>query len=221
MSDFLPDHHPTKFLDSHFLNPDRSNLEALRNLGYAFVDLIVDSVLDTQTQPFVADHSPFDINIPEHGTEIVDLLAEVRSQILPRTVNFQNPRYMGHMDSIPSIITIWADALVSAINNNMLSYELAPIFTQMEAQLMQWFGNLFGMGTDCFGTLTAGGSLANISAMLVARNWKSPQSKTLGNYGHNSQQLVAFVSEAAHTSFEKAMNVVGLGKENLVRVPTN
>ena len=221
MSDFPPDHHETKFLDSHFLNPDRSNLEALRKLGYDFVDLIVDSVLDTQTQPFVADQSPFDINIPEQGTEILDLLMEVRSQILPRTVNFQNPRYMGHMDSIPTMITIWADALVSAINNNMLSYELAPIFTEMEVQLMQWFGNLFGMGTNCFGTLTAGGSLANISAMLVARNWKLPESKALGNYEPNSQQLVAFVSEAAHTSFEKAMNVTGLGKENLVRVSTN
>ncbi len=204
-------------LDSHFLNPDRSNLEAIRKLGYAFVDAIVDSVLDTQNQPFVKDNSPFDINIPECGNELLDVLEEVRSQILPRTVNFQNPRYMGHMDSVPAVITIWADALVSAINNNMLSYELAPVFTQMEAQLMQWFGNLFGMGTDCFGTLTAGGSLANISALLLARNWKQPQSKILGS----SNKLVAFVSDAAHTSFEKAMNVIGVGKENLVRVSTN
>jgi glutamate/tyrosine decarboxylase-like PLP-dependent enzyme len=124
---------------------------------------------------------------------------------------------MGHMDSVPTAITIWADALVSAINNNMLSYELAPVFTEMEAQLMQWFGNIFGMGTNCFGTLTAGGSLANITGLLLARNWKQPQSKKTGN----SSDLVAFVSDAAHTSFEKAMNVIGVGKENLVRVPTN
>ncbi len=213
----MPDSQKNLFLDSHFLNPDRSNLEDIRKLGYAFIDLIVDSVLDTQNQPFVKDESAFDILIPEQGQDLQELLAEVRSQILPRTVNFQNPRYMGHMDSVPSAITIWADALVSAINNNMLSYELAPVFTEMEAQLMQWFGNLFGMGTDCFGTLTAGGSLANISGLLLARNWKKPQSKALGD----SSNLVAFVSDAAHTSFEKAMNVIGVGKENLVRVPTN
>jgi glutamate/tyrosine decarboxylase-like PLP-dependent enzyme len=208
---------PDFSLDSHFLNPDRSNLEAMRKLGYAFVDTIVDSVLNTQHQPFVKDDSLFKLDIPEQGNELLDVLAEVRSQILPRTVNFQNPRYMGHMDSVPIAITIWADALVSAINNNMLSYELAPVFTQMEAQLMQWFGNLFGMGTDCFGTLTAGGSLANISALLLARNWKQPQSRALGS----TNKLVAFVSDAAHTSFEKAMNVIGVGKENLVRVSTN
>jgi glutamate/tyrosine decarboxylase-like PLP-dependent enzyme len=213
----MPDSRKNLFLDSHFLNPDRSNLEDIRKLGYAFIDLIVDSVLDTQNQPFVKDESAFDILIPEHGQDLQELLAEVRSQILPRTVNFQNPCYMGHMDSVPSAITIWADALVSAINNNMLSYELAPVFTEMEAQLMQWFGNLFGMGNDCFGTLTAGGSLANISGLLLARNWKKPQSKVLDD----SSNLVAFVSDAAHTSFEKAMNVIGVGKENLVRVPTN
>ncbi len=217
MSDFPPDFLPQNFLDSHFLNPDRSNIEEIRRLGYTFVDLIVDSVLDTQNQAFVQDASSFKIDIPEHGDKLSNLLAEVRSQILPRTVNFQNPRYMGHMDSVPTVITIWADALVSAINNNMLSYELSPVFTQIEAQLMQWFGNLFGMGTDCFGTLTAGGSLANISALLLARNWKQPPSKRLGV----SNNLVAFVSEAAHTSFEKAMNVIGVGKENLVRVLTN
>lgn len=133
---------PNFDLDSHFLNPDRSNLEAIRKLGYAFVDVIVDSVLDTQNQPFVKDDSLFEIDISEQGSELGELLAEVRSQILPRTVNFQNPRYVGHMDSVPLAITIWADALVSAINNNMLSYELAPVFTQIEAQLMQWFGNL-------------------------------------------------------------------------------
>jgi glutamate/tyrosine decarboxylase-like PLP-dependent enzyme len=213
----MPDFQKDLFLNSHFLNPDRSNLEDIRKLGYAFVDLIVDSVLDTQNQPFVKDESAFDILIPEQGQDLQELMAEVRSQILPRTVNFQNPRYMGHMDSVPSAITIWADALVSAINNNMLSYELAPVFTEMEAQLMQWFGNLFGIGTDCFGTLTAGGSLANISGLLLARNWKQPQSKASGD----SSNLVAFVSDAAHTSFEKAMNVIGVGKENLVRVPTN
>lgn len=217
MPDFYSNFPSQDFLDTHFLNSDRSNLEDLRKLGYAFVDLIVDSVLDTQKKSFVENKSDFKINIPEHGDKLTDLLTEVRSQILPRTVNFQNPRYMGHMDSVPTAITIWADALISAINNNMLSYELAPIFTEMEAQLMQWFGNLFGMGTDCFGTLTAGGSLANISALLLARNWKQPQSKAQGNAHH----LVAFVSDAAHTSFEKAMNVIGLGKENLVRVTTN
>jgi glutamate/tyrosine decarboxylase-like PLP-dependent enzyme len=221
---------PNQSLDDQFLHPDRHNLEALRQMGYAFVDLIADAVLDQQDQAFVKDLSRFEMEIPLNGVDSSDLLLELRSQILPRALNLQNPRYMGHMDSVPLGITIWADALTAALNNNMLSQELAPIFTQLEAQLVTWFGNLFGMGKDAFGTLTAGGSLANITAMLLARNAKQPASQNSGvnssvdsdkTNSKSNPQLVAFVSAAAHTSFDKAMNVIGLGFDHLIRVATN
>jgi len=210
-----------RILDSQFLHPDRHNRETLRQLGYAFVDLITDAVLDRQEQDFVKDSSPLNLDIPDRGTDWSDLLLEVRSQILPRSLNLHNPHYMGHMDSVPLAITIWADALIAALNNNMLSSELAPLFTQLEAQLIQWFAKLFGLGDRSFGTLTAGGSLANITALVIARNAKQAEIKTEGASQRSSQRLVGFVSDAAHNSFDKAMNVIGLGSENLVRVQTN
>jgi glutamate/tyrosine decarboxylase-like PLP-dependent enzyme len=218
----MPNQFPDpQFLDSQFLNPDRHNLVALRKMGYAFVDLITDAVLDQRESAFVKDDSSLELAIPQDGLGLEDLLLEVRSQILPRALNLQNPRYMGHMDSVPLAITVWADALIAALNNNMLSQELAPVFTQLEAQLVTWFGQLFGLGDGAFGTLTAGGSLANITAMLLARNAKQPTTLSLGVNSQNNRDLVAFVSDSAHTSFEKAMNVVGLGADNLIRVATN
>ncbi len=216
----IPNQIPETLLDEQFLHPDRHNQESLRQLGYAFVDLIVDGVLANQEQAFVKDTSPLDLNIGAKGENWQDLLLEVRSQILPRALNLHNPGYMGHMDSVPLAITIWADALIAALNNNMLSEELAPVFTQLEAQLVKWFGRLFGFGNDCFGTLTAGGSLANITALLLARNHHQPQYIFQGVETSN-RPLVALISEAAHTSFDKAMNVVGLGRENLIKVATN
>ncbi len=186
-------------------------------MGYAFVDLITDEVLANHNQDFVKDSSTLKLDIPQVGIDWQDLLLEVRSQVLPRSLNLNNPRYMGHMDSVPLVITVWADALASAINNNMLSSELAPLFTQIEADLMSWFGQLFGLGAKSFGTLTSGGSLANITALLVARNHKIPEIKSCGI----SNRLVAFVSDAAHTSFDKGMNVIGLGSKNLIRIATN
>lgn len=203
---------------AQFLDPDRSNLEDLRQQGYDFVDLIIDQVLNGQTKPFVKEETLGIFAIPSQAMELSDLLMEVRSQILPRALNLHHPGYMGHMDSVPLAITVWADALASALHNNMLSSELAPVFTQLEAELMIWFAQLFGLSDRGFGTLVAGGSLANITALLVARNHRFPESK---NRGLEHQRLVAFVSEAAHNSFEKGMNVIGLGKENLIRIPTN
>jgi glutamate/tyrosine decarboxylase-like PLP-dependent enzyme len=214
---------PAIDLDAQFLHSDRHNLSTMRQLGYAFVDAIVDGVMDEQERAFVKDTSPLDLEIGEQGVQWQDLLLEVRSQILPRALNLHNPGYMGHMDSIPLAITIWADALIAALNNNMLSEELAPVFTHLEAQLVQWFGRLFGFDDDCFGTLTAGGSLANITALLLARNHHQPETifQGVNHRNRDDRRLVALISDAAHTSFDKAMNVVGLGRDYLIKVPTN
>jgi glutamate/tyrosine decarboxylase-like PLP-dependent enzyme len=225
---------PEANLDAQFLHSDRHNLSTMRQLGYAFVDAIVDGVMDRQDQTFVKDTSPLDLGpldlgpldleIREQGEHWQDLLLEVRSQILPRALNLHNPGYMGHMDSVPLAITIWADALIAALNNNMLSEELSPVFTHLEAQLVRWFGRLFGFGDDCFGTLTAGGSLANITALLLARNHHQPETIFQGVNGASppgDRRLVALIPDAAHTSFDKAMNVVGLGRDYLIKVPTN
>lgn len=218
MPNHFPNEFPKEILDCQFLQPDGANRELMRQMGYAFVDLITDEVLASHSQDFVKDSSPLPLDIPQTGTNWQDLLLELRSQVIPRSLNLTNPRYMGHMDSVPLAITIWADALASAINNNMLSRELSPLFTQIEADLLNWFAKLFGFGDRSFGTLTSGGSLANITALLAARNYKLPNFKT---HGAGEQKLVAFVSDAAHTSFDKGMNVIGLGSQNLIRIETN
>ncbi len=200
-----------------FLLPNGDNKEQLRQMGYAFVDLIVDQVLAKQEGDFTKASPSFTLKIPQTGRQWQDILQTIEEEILPNTINLHHRGYMGHMDSVPLAITVWADALISAINNNMLSYELSPVFTELEASLLSWFGQRFGLSSNCFGTLTAGGSLANITACLLARNHHD---QTIIHRG-NTQLLYAFVSEAAHISFEKAMNVIGLGKDQLIKIPTN
>jgi glutamate/tyrosine decarboxylase-like PLP-dependent enzyme len=202
-----------------FMAPDGGNRENLRQQGYRFIDLIVDDVLSRTSGDFSGSPLPAmpPLEIPEQGISLDVLMAELRQRVIPQSLNLHHRGYMGHMDSVPLAITIWADALVAALNNNMLSYELAPFFTELERQLIGWFTQLFGLGDAAGGTLTAGGSLANLTALLAARNRAQTEAARRGV----AQPMVALVSEAAHTSFDKAMNVLGLGQEHLVRIPTN
>ncbi len=194
-------------LNDNFLAPDRHNCEHLRRIGYAFVDLIIDEVLVGTQFPFVKDQSPLPLTVPQGGKDWQSVLQEVRSQILPRCLNLHNPRYMGHMDSVALAMTVWGDALISALNNNMLSYELAPLFTQMEIELVNWFGALFGLPEGRGGLLTPGGSLANVLAVRLAH--------------HRLGGDTLLVSEAGHTSFDKAVQLLGMPPETLIRVPCN
>ncbi len=195
--------------EDNFLAVDRVNLENLRQMGYGFVDLIVDRIYGNADQHLSPDFSAFTATIPVQGTNWQKLITELQEEILPRCLNLHNPRYLAHMDSVPLAITVWADALIAALNNNMLSHELSPLFSPMELDLVRWFGTLFGWREQCFGAFMAGGSLANLLALHIAKH----------KYLHVPNKSLVVVPESAHTSFDKAIRVLGLGAENLIRVP--
>jgi len=194
-----------------------SNQEVLRAMGYAVVDAIVAGILPGD-RPFVPEERPFPWRVPPQGRSYREILPEVMGELVPRALNVHHPGYRGHMDSVPLMWSVWGDALIAALHNNMLSAELAPGFTHLEAEAMHWFGQQFGLGEKSFGTLTAGGSLANLTALLAARQARFPAVK---DRGWENLPAVALVSAAAHTSFRKAANVMGLGRDRLRLVPTD
>lgn len=112
-------------MEDQFLLPNGANRDAIRQMGYAFVDLIVDQVLAKQAGEFSQKFTSLPLTIPQTGRHWQDILQTIENKILPNTINLHHRGYMGHMDSVPLAITVWADALIAAINNNMLSYELS------------------------------------------------------------------------------------------------
>ena len=73
------------------------------------------------------------------------------------------------MDSIPTLWSILGDYLASAINNNLLSLEMAPFLTQLEYSLTKQFSNLFGLPDSSGGVLLSGGTLSNLQALIVPK----------------------------------------------------
>jgi glutamate/tyrosine decarboxylase-like PLP-dependent enzyme len=123
------------------------------------------------------------------------------------------------MDSIPCTASILGDLAASAINNNMLSLEMSPLFSRMESELLKRMASLFGLGADSGGVMLSGGSLANLQALAVARNAAfNVREQGLSTTG---KQPVLFASSAAHTSIQKAAMLLGLGTSSVVEIPTN
>jgi glutamate/tyrosine decarboxylase-like PLP-dependent enzyme len=224
-----PDPHSEELF---FIEPDGANREAVRQLGYRFVDLIVESASRAGQRPPLervshvtdAPYSP-----SEGGRTVDDLLSEV-DQFLRGAMNPAHPGYLGHMDSIASTIGIFSDALVSSLNNNMLAWEMSPVFTDLEQRIMAWACSLFGLDSPAqrtaagpVGHLVSGGTLANMTALWVARNSRGREN------GHTPirgligmpKPLVFLGSEHAHFSFQKAANLLGLGRNAWVRIPAD
>ncbi len=208
-----------------FIEPDGSNREEVRRLGYRFIDLLVDAasragerlpVPDELPSPEILSH-PY--TPPASGRGSDDLLRTLKEQILDRVLNPAHPGYVGHMDSLASAVGIFSDAIVSACNNNMLSYEMSLLFTGMERTILDWAARSFGWDDSARGFLVSGGTLANIQAVWTARNDRGGEGFAQYGVSGGEDRPVFIASESAHYSFSKAANLLGIGRRGFLRVP--
>lgn len=114
----------------------------------------------------------------------------------------------------PALLGDWVTSLSNA---TMHTYQVGPVATLMELELIKQWNALVGFD-EGDGVMVSGGSQANLIGMMLARHKKLPHAKTRGFEG---KTLIAFVSDQAHYSGLKAANVLGIGTENLIAVASD
>lgn len=113
------------------------------------------------------------------------------------------------------------DWITSLSNATMHTYQVGPVATLMELELIRQWNKLVGFNdgeNQGEGVMVAGGSQANLIGMMLARHHACPDYKTKGAGGRT---LVAYVSDQAHYSGQKAANVLGIGTDNLIAVASD
>jgi glutamate/tyrosine decarboxylase-like PLP-dependent enzyme len=123
---------------------------------------------------------------------------------------FLNQLYSGF--NFPAFI---GEVLTTLTNTSMYTYEVAPLATVIETQMIRLMNTYTGY-TEGDGIFVSGGSNANLVAMFSARNRMVPESRFEG-FDRNLK-LTAFVNEQAHYSFDTAANVLGIGSKNVIKV---
>lgn len=159
-----------------------------------------------------------DIEITANGLEPQALLDQLE-KILAHSVTTNHPFFMNQMFGKVQPIAFLADILLSVFNTSMYTYEVAPVLTLIEKETIQTLAEkVWGTGIGD-GVITAGGSMANMKAILLARQNKWRHSKKIGLF--QTQPVAIFVSEQAHYSFNKAVNLMGLGTDALYKIPSD
>ncbi len=205
--------------DTVFVHPAGENRQAIAALLQRVTEAVVAHLAGAATQKPLPSLSDWpDQGLSELPISDEQLLKQVQ-RVMALAMNPAHPRYLGHMDPIPTTASIVGDWVAAALNNNMLSVEMSPIFSQLEPWLMKELAQRFGLGDRAGGLLVSGGSLANLQALAVARNVKLESWRT-GLVGREKRPVL-LVSEVAHTSIQKAAMMLGLGVEGAIAVPTN
>jgi len=159
--------------------------------------------------------------IPQTGSSLDALLRKVSDQVIANSVAIGSTRFFGLMDSPPLPIAVFADMLASALNQNLANWATSPAATLVELQVLQWFAQLAGL-RDAAGLLVSSGSVANLLALRLARNHELPHASSDGlALGPKAQRPKVYCSRQAHSSLEKAVEVLGIGRSALVTIDTD
>jgi len=194
-------------------------------LDQRFID-IINTYLKSNTDPesIITHHIPpeelhskIDLTLPEQGCSVDDLY-KVLDQYLTFSVRTGHRQFFNQLWSGFTLPGFLGEVIASLANTSMYTYEVAPMATLMEMELIKKLGGICGFENPD-GLFVTGGSNGNLQAMMIARNRTVPHVKSAGF--RNAIELIAFVSEEAHYSFEKSANVLGLGSTNLRKIKTD
>jgi glutamate/tyrosine decarboxylase-like PLP-dependent enzyme len=205
--------------ETAFINPFGGNRAAIEELFEQVGQRLLNSLSEAgKHSPLPEAEADWLQPIPDAPTPIASLLDDLE-RVLTQSMNPAHPGYMGHMDPLPTAVSIVADWVAAALNNNMLSVEMSPALSRLEPVLMQEIArSIFGLGDKAGGLLVSGGTLANLQALTLARNVHLDCLHT-GLAG--GPRPVMFASHRAHTSIQKAAMLMGMGTQGVVLVPTN
>ena len=181
--------------------------------------------------------------LPHEPHLIKDVLTEIKTKIIAHSVKVGNPYYIGHMISAVPYFMILLEMIIAALNQNQVRIETAKASSFVERELVAWLHRLVFNRTDRFyekniqnhrialGNVTSDGSLANVTALLVAREKAFPPDADFPGFRmagmhralqhHGYDRGVVMVSTRGHYSIKKAVNLLGLGEDNVINIPVD
>lgn len=148
--------------------------------------------------------------LPEHGLGR-DGFIDMVKKTFQYSVNVWDQGFLDKLYATTTPVGLAADLVLSSLNTNVHVYQVSPALTIIEKQTGRALAELFGLtGVHSGGVSQPGGSAANQSSMVIARNNLFPETKAEGN---GSRRFVLFTSAHGHYSVEKAAQMFGFGSQ--------
>src|SRR6476660_1572977 len=116
----------------------------------------------------------FDEELPRDGRPVSEIIARLEREVLADANKYYHPMYMGHQTSAPLAVGIWMESIIGALNQSLAVWEMSPTASMIEHRIVAWLASLAGYDAGAGGTMTSGGTEANFTAMLAARNAAVP-----------------------------------------------
>jgi len=202
------------------LDPD--NWEDMRRLAHRIVDDALDYIRTAAERPAwrpvpAAVAERLERPAPREPSDPAEVYEEFRRDVMPYPMNTTHPRFWAWYMGSGTVMGALADLLAASLNPNLGGgNHVAPL---VEKQVIGWVRDMVGFPAESSGLLTSGGSMANFTALTVARNAGAGFDVRRQGVAAAPGPLTAYASTEVHSCNQKAIETLGLGSAGLRPIP--
>ena len=146
------------------------------------------------------------------------ILDDLDRVVLPGVTHWNHPRFFGYFAVTGSLPGIAGELVSAALNVNAMLWRTCPAATELEEVTTRWLAQLIGLPA-WFGMIHDTASTATFTALAAARHRVDPSARTRGLAG--GPRMAVYASDQAHSSVDKAVLALGLGTDNLRKIPSD
>jgi aromatic-L-amino-acid decarboxylase len=192
--------------------PEHPTPEWMRNAGALTMNAMLDDFFQLGQQAIGVTGSRPEMERllreppPQDGMDFTQLLAEFHDKIVHHSFRASHPRFLAFIPGAPTFASILGDCLASNANLFAGVWKEASGAAQVEIVVLDWFKQILGYPPEAMGLLTGGGSEANLTALVVAREKLSYDDRS---------RAVLYASEQRHWSVDRAAKIIGMRPDQI------
>jgi aromatic-L-amino-acid/L-tryptophan decarboxylase len=158
---------------------------------------------------------------PEEGEPFEKILGDIERVIVPGMVHWSHPMFLGYFGWTTTAPGILGEILTAPLNVNAMTWRTCPAATELETLVIDWLRQWMHLPKEFDGVVYDTASVGVMHALAAAREDAAPSTRKRGIVGADVRVLRIYASDQAHSSAEKAAIALGLGEQNVQRVPVD
>jgi len=157
---------------------------------------------------------------PEAPEPFDAIFADFERLILPGITHWNHPRFFAYFAISAAPITVVAEALAAALDVNAMVWKTSPAATELEDVTLDWLRKLLGLDAGFHGIVYDTASISGFTALAAAREALDLGIRERGMAGRADLPVLrVYQTEHTHSHIEKGAIALGVGRENVVKVP--
>lgn len=202
--------------------------DEFRRHAHDLVDWLADYLAHPERFPVLPRVAPGDVRRslpaapPEQGESFDAVFADFERVLVPALTHWNHPSFFGYFAITASAPGILAELLAAALNQQAMLWRTSPAATELEHVALSWLRQLLGLPESFEGVIYDTASISTLHALAAAREAALPgvRHEGLGAFGP-AARLRVYCSAEAHSSVDKAVMLLGLGRHALQRIPVD